>query len=380
MDSIDRKLLDRINNKLIPNKVVVILGSRRVGKTMLLNQIIKNLKEPHILFNGEDVAVHELLERRSIENYKQILGSCKLLIIDEAQKIPDVGSILKLIVDTIENIKVIITGSSAFDISNKIGEPLTGRKYSLNMYPLAEAEYFEIENPIVKKDKLFERLVYGNYPELLHISDQKDKQDYLFETINSYLLKDILIFENLRNSNKILSLLRLIAFQIGKQVSYQELGQQLSISKNTVEKYLDLLSKVFVLHKLEGFSRNLRKEVSKNPRWYFFDNGLRNAIISNFNPINMREDAGLLWENYMISERIKHQKYARINSNNFFWRTYDKQEIDWIEERDGKLFAYEFKWNKEQAKTPIAWKKAYIDSEFHVISQHNYLNWLIQNH
>lgn len=376
MNTIDRRLLNTVFNKLIPNKVIVILGARRVGKTQLLHQVMNKLTEDYLLFNGEDVAVHELFARRSVENYKQVLGKHKVLIIDEAQKIPDIGNILKLIVDNIEEIRIIVTGSSAFDVRNITGEPLTGRKFTLRMFPVAESEYREIESLSERKDKMFERLVYGNYPELLHLSNQKDKQEYLTETMSSYLLKDILVFENLRNSDKIVKLLRLIAFQLGKEVSNQELGQQLSISKNTVEKYLDLLQKVFIIHKLGGFSRNLRKEVSKNPRWYFSDNGIRNAVIGNFNPVALREDIGLLWENYIISERLKFQEYERQPSNNYFWRTYDKQEIDWIEEREGKLFAYEMKWNKEFSKIPVAWKNAYPDSEFQVISQHNYLSWL----
>lgn len=223
-----------------------------------------------------------------------------------------------------------------------------------------------------------ERLVFGNYPELLQIKNRNDKTDYLREMVNAYLLKDILAFERIRNADKILNLLRLIAFQVGSEVSYQELGQQLSMSKNTVENYLDLLSKVFVLHKLSGFSRNLRKEVSKSNKWYFYDNGLRNLIIANLNPLEIRNDIGQLWENYIISERLKYQKYNRMVVNNYFWRTYDQQEIDWVEERDGKLFGYEFKWmHNKKLKIPNSWQSTYAEAEYEIINADNYLNWLI---
>jgi uncharacterized protein len=194
--------------------------------------------------------------------------------------------------------------------------------------------------------------------------------------VSSYLLKDILVYENIKNSQKIFNLLRLIAFQIGREVSLQELGNQLGISKNTVEKYLDLLSKVFILHKVEGFSRNLRKEITKNSRWYFLDNGIRNAIIANFNSIESRNDIGALWENYMISERLKYQEYKRLSSNNYFWRTYEQQEIDWVEERDGSLFGYEFKWKESKVKIPTQWKNTYPNSSFEVINKDNFENWL----
>lgn len=211
---------------------------------------------------------------------------------------------------------------------------------------------------------------------MLHLPDKQDKIDYLNEMISAYLLKDILVFESIKNSQKIFNLLRLIAFQIGGEISLQELGKQLEISKNTVEKYLDLLSKVFILHKVEGFSRNLRKEITKNSRWNFLDNGIRNAIIANFNPLESRNDIGALWENYMISERLKYQQYQRISSNNYFWRTYEQQKIDWVEEREGSLHAYEFKWKQTKVKMPSQWTKNYPDASFEVINKDNFQNWL----
>jgi uncharacterized protein len=373
---ITRKAHSLIKSKINPGKVVILIGARRVGKTFLLKEYLKTIKEKYILWNGEDFAVQELLNRRSIQNYKNILGNTKLLVIDEAQKIPDIGLVLKLIVDSFEELMIIVTGSSAFDITNLTGEPLTGRKYEIMMFPVSESEFAEIEKPEEKQDNLMQRLVYGNMPELINITDMNDKEEYLRDLINSYLLKDILTFEKIKSSSKLFDLLKLIAFQVGNEVSIEELGRQLAMSKNTVEKYLDLLSKVFVIYRLNGFSRNLRKEVVKNSKWYFYDNGIRNAIIANFNSLNLREDKGILWENYMISERIKHHSYSGVISNRYFWRTYDRQEIDLVEESNGKLFAYEFKWKDMKAKVPAAWEKAYPESSFEVITNTNYSEWL----
>jgi len=268
-------------------------------------------------------------------------------------------------------------GSSAFDITNLTGEPLTGRKIEINIFPVAESEFHNIEKSEQRKDNLMQRMILGNMPEIINLNNQSDKEEYLRTLINSYLLKDVLAFENLRNSSKLFNLLKLIAFQIGSEVSIQELGRQLAMSKNTIEKYLDILSKVFVIYKITGFSRNLRKEIVKNSKWYFYDNGIRNAIVADFNQIENRIDKGILWENYMMSERIKYQSYNGIYSNRYFWRTYDKQEIDLIEERDGKLFAYEFKWNKNKNLAPTAWRGAYPESEFQTITKDNYLDWII---
>ena len=376
MNYLVRDLSENIIRKLQSNKVVIVFGARRVGKTVLVKEILDKIKEPVLSLNGEDINVHDKLAIRSVANYKQIIGSYKLLYIDEAQKIPEIGLKLKLMIDEIEDLKIIISGSSSFDIHKDAGEPLTGRKYTFNLFALSENEYNQIENNIEKIDKVRERLIFGNYPELLHLPDREDKIDYLNEMISSYLLKDILVYENIKNSQKIFNLLRLIAFQIGGEVSLQELGKQLGISKNTVEKYLDLLSKVFILHKVEGFSRNLRKEITKNSRWYFLDNGIRNAVIANFNPIESRNDIGALWENYMISERLKYQEYKRLSSNNYFWRTYEQQEIDWVEERAGTLFGYEFKWKESKVKIPSQWENTYPDASFEVINTDNFNEWL----
>lgn len=375
---IPRAIEESIVNKLQPNKVIVLLGARRVGKTLLLNHLIEHsIHEPFLFFNGEDMAVQALLSQRTAENYKRLLGDKKLLILDEAQKLEDVGQILKFMVDTIEGLKVIATGSSVFDLSNKLGEPLTGRKYTFKIFPLAQMEFSAIENSVQTMAKLEERLIYGCYPELVHLPSNQEKADYLNEMVDAYLLKDILEFDGIRNAAKMLDLLRLIAFQMGKEVSLEELGRQLSLSRNTVEKYLDLLSKVFVVYKLSGFSRNLRSEITKTNRWYFYDNGIRNALIRNYNPLSIRNDAGELWENYVLMERVKFQHYTKIKASNYFWRTYEQQEINWIEESGGKLTAYELKWNPAKiVRAPTAWTSAYPESSFQIIHPDNYLDWI----
>lgn len=366
--------------KLIrPNKVLILLGARRVGKTELINYHLKTLDEKKYLkLHGEDVDDVILISERSISNYKRLLNNIELLVIDEAQAIPNIGLILKLIVDNIPNIKIIATGSSMFDLNNKHGEPLVGRKNTLYLFPLAQMEFSKYEKYPETVSKLEERLIFGSYPELEHYETWAEKENYLKEIINSYLLKDILAFDGIRNSEKIMDLLRLIAFQIGKEVSVQELGQKLGMSKNTVESYLDLLTKVFILYKVRGFSRNLRKEVTKMNRWYFADNGIRNAIIGNFGRINNRTDIGELWENYFISERIKFQNYTDMNVRNFFWRTYDQQEIDWVEEGADTLKAFELKWNaNRKTKIPGAWERAYPEAEYNVVNNKNYLDYIL---
>lgn len=377
MKYLERTIKPLVNESLIPNKVVVLLGPRRVGKTILISQILEEITEPYLLLNGENISTRELFARRSVENFLQLLDGKMFLVIDEAQKIPDIGNALKLMVDEIKGIKILITGSSAFDVENYTGEPLTGRKFTYNLYALSEQEYDQIHPLLIRKDKLRERLVYGNYPELTQLNTKAQKNRYLNDLVTSYLLKDILAFENIKNSDKIISLLRLLAFQIGGLVSTTELGTQLGMSGNTVKKYLDLLSKVFIIHRVGGFSRNLRKEITKNSRWYFLDNGIRNILIANMHPIELRNDIGQLWENYMISERLKFQKYTEMIVNNYFWRTYDQQEIDWVEERGGKLYGYEFKWNpKKKPKIPRGWKINYPDAKFQIINSENYSEWI----
>jgi len=367
-------------SKLQTNKVSLLLGARRVGKTSFIKSIIEEFDQMYILLNGENSQTKEMLQEITTENYQSIIGFATLLIIDEAQKIPNIGNILKFIVDNIEGVKVIATGSSAFDLNNKLGEPLVGRKKTFYLYPFAQSEYDAIENRIETKSKLEERLIFGNYPELIHLKGRKDKEAYLIELTDDYLFRDILEFDGIKNADKLRNLLKLIAFQVGKEVSLNELSRNLGIHKDTVARYLDLLSKVFVIYKIPGFSKNLRKEVTKMDRWNFYDNGVRNAVVNNFSSLDYRADQGELWENYILSERIKFQKYNNVYSNNYFWRTYQQQEIDWVEEKDGNLAAYEIKWNaKKKVKIPSAWANAYPEAKFESINPENYLSWISKN-
>ncbi|WP_026947905.1 ATP-binding protein [Algoriphagus marincola] len=373
-----RAIQEVFEKKLRPNKVLMLIGPRRVGKTAFIRDFISQWKsEETLTLNGDDVSDAALVQERSVSNYTRLLAGKKLLVIDEAQHIPDIGMTLKLIVDTIEGIHVIATGSSAFDLHQQVGEPLVGRKNTLYLFPLAQMEFKEREDYKTTLEKREERLIFGGYPELNQYPDWKDKEDYLYQIMNDYLLKDILMVDGIRNSEKLYSLLRLIAFQVGKEVSLEELGRQLSMSKNTVERYLDMLSKVFVVYRIGGFSKNLRKEIVKNSRWYFYDNGVRNALIQNFNRLNLRMDVGELWENYLAAERLKFQSYTQMRCNNYFWRTYDQQELDWVEEEGDQLRSYEFKYSLNKTpKAPTAWSKAYPQAHFEVIHSGNYLDWI----
>lgn len=374
MQYILQKQLENLKGFSKPNKAVIILGPRRCGKTTLIKKFLETRKEKYLFVNGEDLTVKKHLSSQSINKLQNFIGKSKLLIIDEAQKINDIGLNIKLIVDHIEGIKVIATGSSAFDLAKNIGEPLTGRKITLKLFPISQLELNKVESFVDIESNLESRLIYGSYPEVILSKGNKEKEEYLKEIIGSYLYKDLLEFEGIKHSDKLVKLLQLLAFQIGKQISYNELGTQLGISKNTAEKYLDLLEKTFVVYKISAYSRNKRKEISTNPRYNFFDNGIRNALINNFNSIDIRNDIGMLWENYVITERMKRQEYKRISSNNYFWRTYQGQEIDLVEERNGKLYGYEIKWNEKKSKAPSDWK--YEEAVYEVINKENYLKFI----
>jgi len=371
-----QKQLENLKKLAMPGKVIVIYGARRTGKTTLLKEFLKDETESHVLVNGEDITVRSHLSSQSVEKLVAFVGDARLLVIDEAQKIPQIGLNLKLIVDHLPEIRIIVTGSSSFDLARSTGEPLTGRKYTLKLFPLAQMEIGQIEKIHQTEANLENRLIYGSYPEVVLMKDNKGREKYLKEIVSSYLYKDILELDGIRHSAKIVRLLQLLAFQIGKEVSLSELGTSLSMSKNTVERYLDLLEKAFVLQKLTGFSRNLRNEITKNCRYYFLDNGVRNALINNFNLLEQRNDTGELWENYLIMERLKKQEYLEAQANNYFWRTYTKQEIDFVEEREGRLFGYEIKWGKAKPKPPKQWQSAYPESSFELINRQNYLKFI----
>ncbi len=374
---IERAIEPLIHQYLKPNKAVILLGARRVGKTELIRKFMENCQEPFLFLNGDDLLSHELLEKRTIQNYQRLLGNNRLLIIDEVQSISEIAIKLKLMLDSIDGLKVLATGSSAFDLNHNLGEPLVGRKMTFQIFPLAQLEFSKQENHIETIQKLDERLIFGSYPELEQLNSRSEKIDYLMEQVNSYLLKDILEFEGIRKRNVIVLLLRMIAFRVGSEISIEGISNELQLGKSTVDKYLDLLSKVMIIHKVTGFSRNLDNEITKKNKWYFYDNGIRNALINNFNDIPLRDDQGKLWENYLISERLKKQEYLRLHQSNYFWRTHTKQEIDWVEESDGKIVGYEFKWTtKKQPKAPALWSKSYPTAEFHVIHPKEYLDFI----
>ncbi len=377
--AINRAIYSALPSKVKPGKVLILLGARRVGKSQLIKEYINSIQADSFLFlNGEDQRTIDLMAERSIENYRRLLGGRKILIIDEAQKIPDIGLKLKLIVDELSDVSVITTGSSMFDLSNKLGEPLVGRETTIRLYPLAQMELKNHETYLQTREKLEDRLIFGSYPELEQYNDWNDKADYLESIVNSYLLKDVLAYQGIRRADKIMDLLRLLAFQVGQEVNVEELAMNLKgVSRNTVESYLDLLSKVFIIYNIRGYSGNLRKEITKTSRWYFYDNGIRNAVIRNFNRLSMRMDQGALFENYLYAERIKFNAYTKRRINTYFWRTYDQQEIDLIEEEAGQLNAFEFKWNAfKKVKVPGAWKRAYPDATFDYIHPGNYLDFI----
>ncbi len=368
--------LKNLKQLVTPGKVIVIYGARRTGKTTLLNEFLKKESQPYTLASGEDITIQSYLSSQSIEKLKAFIGSTRLLVVDEAQKIPHIGINLKLIVDHIPDVSVIVTGSSSFDLARSTGEPLTGRKSTIKLFPLAQLEIGQIEKIHQTDANLENRLIYGSYPEIVLMPDNRRRENYLKEIVSSYLYKDILELDGVRHSSKISRLLQLIALQIGKEVSLSELGTSLGMSKNTVDRYLDLLEKAFVIQRLSGFSRNLRNEITKNCHYYFLDNGIRNALINNFNLLEQRNDAGELWENYIIIERLKRQEYLSGSANNYFWRTYTKQELDFVEEREGRLFGYEIKWGKSKAKPPKEWLSAYPEASFELINRENYLKFI----
>jgi predicted AAA+ superfamily ATPase len=374
---VKRLLEDRIHDKLKANKAVLIFGARRVGKTVLIQQITKSFQGKCLILNGEDFDTLSVLEPQTVANYKRLLDGVELLTIDEAQYIPDIGHKIKLMLDEIPGIKVLASGSSSFDLLNLTGEPLVGRSTQFHLFPFSQAEISQTENILQTRQNFEDRLVFGSYPEVIFLEGSQEKKDYLREIVNGYLLKDLLSVDGIKNSRKMLDLLRLISFQTGSEVSLDELSRQLGLSRNTIEKYLDLLSKVFIVYRLGGFSRNLRKEITKSSKWYFYDNGIRNALIGAFSPLSQRNDNGLLWENYLISERIKQTSYLGLDRSLYFWRTYDQQEIDLIEESENHLHAFEFKWGDKEPKIPRAFSNNYPDAIHTVINRENYLDFIL---
>ena len=369
--------LSRLTRSVQPGKVVVIYGPRRVGKTTLIRRYALQCDTRALVVTGEDIAVREYLESQSLAKLKSFVGGRRTLIVDEAQHVRQIGLNLKLLADNVDGLRIIATGSSSFDLAQQAGEPLTGRKYTLPLLPLAQMELREVEAAHETRANLEIRLVYGSYPEVVLMESNEDREIYIKELVASYLLKDILQLEGIRYTDKLLRLLQLLAFQIGREVSVTELGTQLGMHRNSVDRYLGLLENAYVIYNRCGFSRNLRKEITKSRRYYFYDNGIRNGLINNFNSLSLRNDVGALWENYILVERLKYNLYTGHLAESRFWRTYDQQEIDLVEEWGGRLRGAEMKWSpRHSGQPPRGWRLAYPDSSFQVVHPGNYLDFI----
>jgi len=372
---VTRIIESEVISSLKPGSVIGLFGARRTGKTVLMESIKEKLSGSKILHvQGENLDVAEILSSQRLSVLQNFVAGYNYLFIDEAQEITNIGLNLKLIVDSVQHLSVFVTGSSAFDLRSNIGEPLTGRSKFYNLYPFSIDEFKE--DYLTSKQKLENRLIFGLYPQVVNAVNDQEKTEVLESIRNGYLLRDILELDNLKDSVFIINLLRLLAFQIGQDVSVAELAANLRVSRKTVERYLQLLEKSYILFSTRGFSRNLRKEFSKSPRYYFWDNGIRNSVISNYARLNLRDDIGRLWENFCVSERMKINHYKRINVNYYFWRTYDQKEIDLIEESNGQLSAFEFKWAVKKTIVPKDFKESYPDSTFTVITPETYLPFI----
>ena len=366
-----------LKNLIKKNRVLVLYGARRVGKTTLLKDFLSKTTLKYKLDTGENIKLQELFETEDINRILEYTENYELIAIDEAQYLKNIGKALKMIVDYSKDIYVVVTGSSSFELQGQIGEPLTGRKKTFLLFPLSIPELHTIYNTFELKEHLEDFLIFGSYPEVITSKTKNEKIEILEELVNSYLLKDILSFERVKSSSILLNLLRLIAFQVGKLVSINELSTQLKIDIKTAQRYLDLLEKTFVIKKLEGFSRNPRKEVTSKCKYYFIDNGIRNAVISNYNPLNLRNDKGALWENFFVMEKIKKTTYERNLPVSYkFWRAYGGQEIDLIEISNEEIKAYELKYQKQKVKIPPLWQKNYSGAKFNVVTKDNFLEFL----
>lgn len=364
-----------IVKKLADRKLLALFGARQTGKTTLLTKLIKD-KEGCLQLSGDDPDTIALFENANTTLLKQLLATKNLLFIDEAQRISDIGVKLKLIVDQVPGVKVIVTGSSAFELANKINEPLTGRKWEFTLYPFSFEEMVNASSILSEKQLLEHRMMYGYYPEV--VNSMNNEKEVLKQLTDSFLYKDILQWEGIQKPDKLLVLLKALAFQVGNMVSYNELSKVVGVDKKTVEKYIDLLKKVFVIFSVSSFSRNLRNELTQSFKIYFYDNGIRNALLASFQPIENRQDIGALWENFLMSERQKFNQYHQRWVNTYFWRTTSQQEIDLVEESDGELHAFEFKWNeKAKAKFSKTFTENYKPHSTRIIHRENYWEWLM---
>ena len=370
---------DDLENYIRAGKVLVLYGPRQVGKTTLIREYLERTTYKYRFDSGENISIQEVLSSQDFDRIARYVGDNELIVIDEAQEIPHVGAGLKIIVDQHPNVRVIATGSSSFDLAQNVGEPLVGRKTTLRLYPIAQMELVQrIGSQYDLQQNLEEYMLYGSYPDALNAKTPQDKISYLTELVDSYLLKDILALDKIKSPKALRDLLKLLALQLGNEVSLNELGQKLGWDLKTVERYLDLLEQCFVIVRLGGFSRNLRSEITRKSKYYFVDTGVRNAILQQFNPLDSRTDRGGLFENFLVMERLKYRTYAKLHGSAYFWRTYDQQEIDLVEDRDGVLYGYEFKWSPSQSVgTPQDWLKAYPTAQFDVVNRENYPTFVI---
>lgn len=368
------QIVERIQQS---SKIILIFGSRQVGKTTLVQGLLKELPYKTLVINADNRTYTDVLSSRDVDKLRRLVGGYELVFIDEAQRIPDIGINLKIIHDQIPEVKIVATGSSSFELANIVREPLTGRTWTFTLFPIAIGEMNANANQFELDQRLEEFLLFGMYPEVFSYPGATDKIAFLKELSGAYLYKDILELANIRHSRKVHDLLRLLAYQIGATVSLNELGRQLEMSKETVARYIDLLEKAFIVFRLTGYSRNLRKEVVKMDKVYFYDLGIRNAVIDNFNALNARNDLGQMWENFLVAERIKHNAYRRHFANRYFWRTYTGAELDYLEESGGQLLGYEFKWGAKTAKIPPSWMESYPDASFQCINRENYWEFVV---
>ncbi len=368
-------VINRLNNY---KKICIIYGPRQAGKTTISRQIIKKLNLKTIEINGDDPAMQDFFHNFTTYKINSLLKDNQLLFIDEAQQIPNIDKVLKLIADNLPQLKVLITGSSAFYLSNKITEALTGRKFVFQLFPFAFSEVYSLFNIAILPEIAKSMLVYGAYPEVFLENNLKIKQEIIEEITQAYLFKDILSLGEVKYSKKLISLAKLLAFQISKPVSINELSNELKINHQTVERYIDILTKLFVVYELPVFSTNLRNTIKKQSKYYFYDLGIRNALISNFNDLSNRNDIGQLWENFIITERLKNFRFRNIAKNFYYWRTYDGAEIDLIEQENNNLQAFEIKYKKFKKYPPKSWKQIFPNVNFTTINFSNFLDYIIE--
>ncbi|MGN1221132.1 MAG: ATP-binding protein [Candidatus Cryptobacteroides sp.] len=372
---IKRLLQDTIEARMFSGKAIVVIGARQVGKSTLFKMILEKYTEPTLLLNCDEPEVKEMLTNTNTQELKMLIGNNKIVVIDEAQRVNNVGITLKLITDNFPQVQLLVTGSSSLELRNKLSEPLTGRKFEYQLFPFSTRELLQSQGLLAVRQTLENRLIFGSYPDVINHTDAA--KDILLNMATSYLYKDILTLDNIRRPTLLTKLLTALALQVTSEVSYNELAQTIGSDNKTVEKYIDLLEKCYIIFKLDGFSRNLRTELKKAKKFYFYDNGIRNAILQNFAPLSLRQDLGALWENFVISERIKANKYRGRYVNSYFWRTNQQQEIDYIEEIDGCFSIYEMKWNpkKGNVRFPSIFLSTYDVKEKAVITPDNFLDY-----